>query len=387
MNLNENINRIKQVMGLLNEQASGGLVADDVYAAIGNIEKVFSKVDENDNIIGIPYDPRGKEENIKQAIKSTIGFDNWNKMDSKLKGQVYSFMFQSDSGTSTRLRWLAGLAQAIDPNINRLTIVDKPLNNPQVINAIKLVNDNINKIDYATYIKVVKNQYNNISETPNDLLNRLYIWEPRPEALDKLMNGESWDDVKKWWWNRIDPNGKIKNNPYKNVSNNNQQSVVTPIKTDSAKQITPIVQSADIAKTNNTSPVNQTNNLASTQQNNVPALGQDITQELSKLNTLGIVDTGVNPPYNEIPNTSNTPTTYRNRKPGNLTNNPSLRRPWGDPYIYYSATTGDYYFYNCGKNRNASGKPITPCKKINPSEWRKATNANAISNIKSNIFK
>lgn len=255
-------------MGLLNEQASGGLVADDVYAAIGNIEKVFSKVDENDNIIGIPYDPMGKEENIKQAIKSTIGFDNWNKMDSKLKGQVYSFMFQSDSGTSTRLRWLAGLAQAIDPNINRLTIVDKPLNNPQVINAIKLVNDNINKIDYATYIKVVKNQYNNISETPNDLLNRLYIWEPRPEALDKLMNGESWDDVKKWWWNRIDPNGKIKNNPYKNVSNNNQQSVVTPIKTDSTKQIPPIVQSADTAKTNNTSPVNQTNNLGSTQQTN-----------------------------------------------------------------------------------------------------------------------
>jgi hypothetical protein len=269
MNLNENINRIKQVMGLLNEQASGGLVTDDVYAAIGNIEKVFSKVDENDNIIGIPYDPRGKEENIKQAIKSTIGFDNWNKMDSKLKGQVYSFMFQSDSGTSTRLRWLAGLAQAIDPNINRLTIVDKPLNNPQVINAIKLVNDNINKIDYATYIKVVKNQYNNISETPNDPLNRLYIWGPRPEALDKLMNGESWDDVKKWWWNRIDSNGKIENNPYKNTSNNNnQQSVVLPIKTDSTKQIVPIVPSVGTIQTDNTSPVNQTNNSSSAQQTN-----------------------------------------------------------------------------------------------------------------------
>lgn len=242
MNLNENINRIKQVMGLLNEQASGGLVTDDVYAAIGNIEKVFSKVDENDNIIGIPYDPRGKEENIKQAIKSTIGFDNWNKMDSKLKGQVYSFMFQSDSGTSTRLRWLAGLAQAIAPNINRADIIDKQLNDPNVKNAIKLVNDNINKIDYATYIKVVKNQYNNISNTPNDSLNRLYIWGPRPEALDKLMNGEPWEGVKKWWWNRIDSNGKIENNPYKNTSNNNnQQSVAPPIKADSPQQTTPIV--------------------------------------------------------------------------------------------------------------------------------------------------
>jgi hypothetical protein len=121
------------------------------------------------------------------------------------------------------------------------------------------VNDNINKIDYATYIKVVKNQYNNISETPNDPLNRLYIWEPRPEALDKLMNGESWDDVKKWWWNRIDSNGKLKENPFKNVSNNNnQQSVVLPVKTDSAKQTTPNIQSADTAKTNNTTPINQT---------------------------------------------------------------------------------------------------------------------------------
>jgi hypothetical protein len=267
MNLNENINRIKQVMGLLNEQASGGLVADDVYAAIGNIEKVFSKVDENDNIIGIPYDPRGKEENIKQAIKSTIGFDNWNKMDSKLKGQVYSFMFQSDSGTSTRLRWLAGLAQAIAPNINRTDIIDKQLNDPNVKNAITLVNDNINKIDYATYIKVVKDQYNNIRGTPNDPLNRLYIWEPRPEALNLLMNGSSWEDVKKWWWNRIDSNGKLKENPFKNTSNNNnnnnnQQSVVPPVKPDSPQQITPIVepiktQTDTPQQTNTTVPTTQ----------------------------------------------------------------------------------------------------------------------------------
>ena len=42
--------------------------------------------------------------------------------------------------------------------------------------------------------------------------------------------------------------------------------VAPPDKLDSNRQITPIVQSADIAKTNNTSPVNQTNNLSSTQQ-------------------------------------------------------------------------------------------------------------------------
>jgi hypothetical protein len=41
-------------------------------------------------------------------------------------------------------------------------------------------------------------------------------------------------------------------------SHKNKQSVVLPVKTDSAIQITPIVQSADTAKTNNTTPINQT---------------------------------------------------------------------------------------------------------------------------------
>jgi hypothetical protein len=235
MNLQENINRIKQVMGLLNEQASGALVGDNVYDAIKNIEHAFGFINDKKEI-----EPRkdlnGRENSdlIKNVINNSIGLDYWAKLDPKLQGQIYSFMFQSDSGVrkngkivkETRFRWLAGLAQAIDSSINRTDIIDKQLNDPNVQNAIKIVKNNIDKIDYNTYMTILKSQYEKLTtdDPKNDGIRLLYIWEPRPYALDKLINGgESWESVEKWWWNRIDPNGKIKNNPYKNVSNNNTQ--------------------------------------------------------------------------------------------------------------------------------------------------------------------
>jgi hypothetical protein len=233
MDILTEIFRIKQVMGLITEQSSSNLVTDDVYEAIKNIESEFSATDENGKIIGIAYNPRGKESNIKKAIEETIGLDDWGKMDSNLKGQIYSFMFQSDSGPRTRLRWLAGLAQAIDPKINRTNIVDKPITDSNVQSAIKLIKDNINSINYNKYMTVVKDQYKNISSTINDDANKLKIWGPRPEALDKLMSGESWPDVKAWWYNEIgEPNQTTQttNTPPRNATstNNSQSTAITP---------------------------------------------------------------------------------------------------------------------------------------------------------------
>lgn len=233
MDILTEIFRIKQVMGLITEQASGNLVTDDVYEAIKNIESVFSKTDKNGEIIGIAYNPRGKESNIKKAIQETIGLDDWGKMDSNLKGQIYSFMFQSDSGPMTRLRWLAGLAQAIDPKINRTNIVDKPITDSNVQSAIKLIKDNINSINYNKYMTVVKDQYKNIYGTINDDANKLKIWGPRPEALDKLMNGDSWESVKKWWFNEIGDSNQTTqttNTPSRDLTstNNSQSTAITP---------------------------------------------------------------------------------------------------------------------------------------------------------------
>jgi len=108
--------------------------------------------------------------------------------------------------------------------------------------------------------------------------------------------------------------------------------------------------------------------------------------ELDGLNIQYITDTGTSAPYTDVPYTGLTATTLNQRQQSTLPKNDKLRRPWGDPYIYYSATSGDYYFHNCGKDLNALGKPITPCKKITSNEWRKATNTDAINSIKTKVF-
>jgi len=108
--------------------------------------------------------------------------------------------------------------------------------------------------------------------------------------------------------------------------------------------------------------------------------------ELDGLNIQYITDTGTSAPYTDVPYTGLTATTLNQRQQSTLTRNNKLRRPWGDPYIYYSATSGNYYFHNCGKDRNSLGKPITPCKKITSNEWHKATNTDAINSIKTKVF-
>ena len=108
--------------------------------------------------------------------------------------------------------------------------------------------------------------------------------------------------------------------------------------------------------------------------------------ELDGLNIQYITDTGTSAPYTDVPYTGLTATTLNQRQQSTLPKNDKLRRPWGDPYIYYSATSGNYYFHNCGKDMNALGKPITPCKKITSNDWRKATNTDAINSIKTKVF-
>ena len=217
-------------MGVLNEQSSSTLIPDEGYDIIRNIENSFSFTDKAGKIYGFDYEGTDKEENIKNAIKETIGLSYWKRISNRLKIQIYAFMYQTDSKEKTLLRWIAGLAQAINPNIDRLSIVNQPLDSPNVISAINLIrktidDDEINKI-YNNYINVLKNQYNGITGSANDEANKLKIWGPRPEAIDKLMNGESWDDVKEWWLSKIKTDQATMS---KNKITSNQSSE-TPIK-------------------------------------------------------------------------------------------------------------------------------------------------------------
>lgn len=200
---------ILKLYGILNEQSQGNLVSNNVYKAISDIESVFSKTDGSGKVFGSTFSGMEKEQNIKNAIENTIGLKTWFAIDEFTRGQIYSFMFQSDSDTTSKLRWLAGLAQSINPSINRRSIVDKPIQDSNVQNAIQLIQQSVKDGTigniYENYLSIVQQQYQSISGTINDNANRKKIWGPRPMALDKLMRGQKWDEVKKWWMSQINP--------------------------------------------------------------------------------------------------------------------------------------------------------------------------------------
>ena len=279
MDILTEIYRIKQVMGLITEQNDKSLVDENVYEAIKNIESVFSFTDKNGNIKGETYTGKEKESNIKKAIEDTIGLDYWFRIKPELRGQIYSFMYQADSSENSLYRWLAGLAQSIDPNIERKNVFaekvpkrdangkimldnygnqimeilprdkladDKKSNIDKAIDTVKKAIDN-DKINYPNYLNIVKQQYDKLGGTPNDAQNRIKIWEPRPEALDKLMRGESWPDVKAWWYKKIgetDPTTQVNNASTQKDSASANPNVAQP----------PVIQKQDSASANTAQP-------------------------------------------------------------------------------------------------------------------------------------
>ena len=414
MDILTEIYRIKQVMGLITEQNDRSLVDENVYEAIKDIESKFSFTDKNGNIKGETYTGKEKESNIKKAIKDTIGLDYWFRIKPKLRGQIYSFMYQADSSENSLYRWLAGLAQSIDPNIERKNVFadkvlkrdangnimldkygkqimeilprdkladDKKSNINKAIDTVKKAIDN-DKINYLNYFNIVKDQYDKLKGTTNDEQNKIKIWAPRPEALDKLMSGESWPDVKAWWYNEI---GETE--PITQVNNASTQKDSIPANTDVVQPT--VIQKQDSALAN-TVQSNIAAPAITTSQATQATLTQDsppIDSELDRLETSGITDTGVVAPFTDKPYISSGNTIYNQRKQSStLQSNPKLRRPWGDPYIYYSATTGAIYYHLCGKIKDQPGMPVVPCPKIPSDKWIKSDGINRTNAIKQKIF-
>lgn len=205
MNLQENIQRIKQVMGLISEQA-GGLVPNNVYSAISDIESTFSYTDDTGKIIGQPLNGKEVDGQISSYIQGTIGLNYWSKIGPYLRGMIYQYMYQHDSGKNgMRMWWIAGLAQAINSNTQRSSISSKPLTDPNVQNAIKLIKSTIDSgnIDsyYDNYKKVLDNQYSVTSSANSN--NYKNVWKYRPTAFERLMKGEDWDTIKKDWMSSV----------------------------------------------------------------------------------------------------------------------------------------------------------------------------------------
>lgn len=190
----------QQLRRIITEQSSGGMIPSLGYKIINDIEHTYSYTTSDGKISGGDYNGTEKESFIKEYVKSTIGLDNWNKLDDLFKVQLYSYMYQHDSGDGgMRMWWIAGLAQAIDSSISRPSVGKKPLTDPNVINAIKIIKDackngTINSY-YKQWLTVVDNQMSGTGSAHPD--NYKNVWKNRPKAIERLMKGESWDVVKK----------------------------------------------------------------------------------------------------------------------------------------------------------------------------------------------
>lgn len=189
----------KQIRGLydlLNEQSSSLSIPQSAIKAISDIESVFSYMS-GGKIQGKKYSGDEMVGVMEKYVKDTIGLDCWNNMRDLMKAQIYSFCFQADTSTPYKMKFIAGLANAIDPTISRSNIVGKPLKDPNVQNAINVIKKNCSSINnyYNDYMRIMDNQYSSMDY--ND--NYKNIWKYRPTAITRLMNGESWSKVKEDW--------------------------------------------------------------------------------------------------------------------------------------------------------------------------------------------
>jgi hypothetical protein len=209
--LNEELSKIKSMMGLLNEQSSGQLISDRGYKAILSFEnKKGTPNGDNSGAASMNYsdgDERMKESIIRDHINNTIGLNRWFKISDLFRTQIYSFMFNSDSKNNDLFRWLSGLAQSIDNTIDRGSITGKNINDQNVKDAIQLINNTIDggKINnyYNNYVKnVLDKQYTSImnSNTETDKKGNVsvkpwfkaaytYSWSVRPQEIEQYYNG------------------------------------------------------------------------------------------------------------------------------------------------------------------------------------------------------
>lgn len=199
--LNEELSKIKSMMGLLNEQSSGQLISDKGYQAILDFEN--TKGTPNRNLTGatsMQYKSskvRSLENIISKHIESTITLERWFKINDLFRTQIYSFMFNADSDSTDHFKWLAGLAQSIDSSIDRTKIRNVLLTDPNVQNALELVNKTIDsgKINnyYSQYKRVLKEQYKTITNSTqsaewNEAAQK-YSWSVRVDEIESHYNG------------------------------------------------------------------------------------------------------------------------------------------------------------------------------------------------------
>jgi hypothetical protein len=197
----EDRNSIKKLYGLLNEQQyipdyseKGGKLLDFCgYRAIEAFEE--TKGNESGGSMGIDYfeNTITKFENlITNRIENTIGLNVFSKFPPKLKMQIWSFMFNGTDASDGTIKWIAGLNQAMFPEMKkedrqnfRLKIMQNSIERNNAIERIKNFNGDWNVL-YNNYLLVLDEQY--LSTAINNKRQGSYnnSWKFRPTDLDSL---------------------------------------------------------------------------------------------------------------------------------------------------------------------------------------------------------
>jgi len=231
-NLTEQVNRMKSMMGILIEQSGSINIPNNVFNTIKSIESKYSYMD-NGNIKGRSFNGNEIISDFTSYVNNTIGANDWSKISDKLKAQIYAFAFQSDSGKGgMKFKWIAGLANAINQSINRGDIVGKPLNDPNVQNAIKVIktaceNGSINTI-YNKYLTIIDQQYKSMDY--ND--NYAHIWKYRPTAIDRIMSGEDLNTVLNDWQKSFNQTPQLTNETLVEITGNDLNDLRTKLKNE-----------------------------------------------------------------------------------------------------------------------------------------------------------
>lgn len=176
-----------------------GLIDPQAYAAIYKFETTKGRIVKGSDgkykattmeVGDKKYDVHQKDNVINNHIEKSIGLDTWYKIPPMFRMQIFSYMFNSDSyedKKGDRFRWLAGLAQAVNPN--KFSDRQATMANPsEAIEYIKGLDEKDFAKHYNDYLDVLHSQYASLS-TPNgnayDDAAKELSWFKRPIELEK----------------------------------------------------------------------------------------------------------------------------------------------------------------------------------------------------------
>ena len=97
---------------------------------------------------------------VSKRIEETIGLDVFSKFPPKLKMQIWSWMFNSTDASDGTYKWIAGLSQAMNPQVSnpqsfRLSVMQDPT---KAIEEIQNFKGDWNQV-YSSYLNVLDQQY------------------------------------------------------------------------------------------------------------------------------------------------------------------------------------------------------------------------------------